>query len=131
MLPLYTPLKVATKALLALFALAYMGMGILTMIISIPDAPDVTPPSPSIQMSDDYLPPLMPSVVYAYEHSVVRISVDGRFDCSGVVVSQNYVLTASHCLVDHNWILTKKTILVENDDLSIGVAAKAVGINTA
>jgi S1-C subfamily serine protease len=77
------------------------------------------------------LPPLTPSVTYNSERSIVRIYLDGQFTCTGIVIGSNYVITAGHCITnDDDNTMTKGRITVQNDDLSVKVQARAVGINT-
>lgn len=75
------------------------------------------------------LPKLKPSENYDYRRSIVRLYREDRFFCSGVVVGGNYLLTASHCLVDEDGHINSEEIKVVNDDGSVVVKAKAVGIN--
>jgi len=82
----------------------------------------------SIQMSEN-LPNLVPSTKYDYKRSIVRLYVGDQFYCSGVVIGRNYVLTASHCLVDNDYRMRNEEITVVNDDGSVVVKAKSVGVN--
>ena len=41
-------------------------------------------------------------------HSVARITLNGKMDCTGTVVSDRWVLTAYHCVKGVDW--TKFTI---------------------
>ena len=83
---------------------------------------------PSTQLEKN-LPKMVPSQKYDYSRSVVRLYRNGQFFCSGVVIGGNYVLTASHCLVDNDGWMNKGAITVVNDDESIRVVAKPAGIN--
>jgi S1-C subfamily serine protease len=84
---------------------------------------------PSIQVEKN-LPKLQASKTYNPAHSIVRLYRDGEFFCSGVVIGSNYVLTASHCLVDKNGLIEHGgKIVVENDNQNLKVEARAVGVN--
>jgi S1-C subfamily serine protease len=84
--------------------------------------------APSIQVVPG-LPKIKASSHWDSNHATVRLYREGHFFCSGVVVGDNYVLTASHCLIDKNYRLDKTPILVENDDQTKDVVARAVGID--
>ena len=79
---------------------------------------------------DQQLPgPLMKSAViglYAYEKQSKKI----EFRCSAFVVSNQYAVTAAHCLVDENYNLIKDDIHVHDNDLTdTTIVAKAAVIN--
>jgi len=76
------------------------------------------------------LPKLAPSAKYDYKRAIVRLFINGEFTCSGVVIGSNYVLTASHCLVDENYRMKKVYVTVENDDGSVHSVGRPVGVDT-
>ena len=82
----------------------------------------------SIQV-DKNLPPLAAAKVYDYKRSIVRLYRGDQFYCSGVVIGSNYVLTASHCLVDEDGIMNRDPVTVVNDDGSQVVMSRPVGVN--
>lgn len=82
----------------------------------------------SIQV-DANLPPLAPAKVYDYKRSIVRLYRGDQFYCSGVVIGSNYVLTASHCLVDEDGSMNRGPVRVVNDDGSQVVMSRPVGVN--
>jgi hypothetical protein len=61
---------------------------------------------------------------------VVRLSVNGEFFCSGVVIGGNYILTASHCIVDEETgRLKNEVITVEGDNGRVITVGRPVGAN--
>lgn len=111
------------KGIAMFLGCVYLFLGILN---SIPDVP--------IQISshqvEKNLPKLIPpSAGISPQHSIVRLYVGPQFYCTGVVIGDNYVLTASHCLIDEHGTMRDKPMIVENDDGSIRVVAKPVGAN--
>jgi S1-C subfamily serine protease len=82
----------------------------------------------SIQVEKN-LPKLLPAKKYDWNRSVVRLYNDEGFFCSGVVIGANYVLTAAHCLVDENGVMKRQRVIVENDDGTIRLTSKPVGVN--
>ena len=88
-------------------------------------------PGPAIRSTQEVenLPALQPSDVYKPERSLVRIYIEKQFYCTGVVIGNNYVLTASHCLVDHYGRMRDVELKIESDDSTVVVKARAVGVN--
>jgi hypothetical protein len=102
----------------------YLFTGILN---NIPDAPSKI----SSHQVEKNLPKLLPpSAGIALERSIVRLYLGDQFYCTGVVIGDNYVLTASHCLVDEHGVMRDKLMGVMNDDGTVTVLAKPVGANT-
>jgi S1-C subfamily serine protease len=73
---------------------------------------------------------LVPSTKYDYTRSVVRLFVNGQFTCTGVVIGNNYILTASHCMVDDNGEMKRALFMVSNDSGTVETMAMPVGVNT-
>ncbi len=112
------------KGAALLLGTTYLFLIVLNAISSLP-GPGIS----SIQIVPG-LKPLVPSTVYQYERSVVRLSVNGQFMCTGVVIGNNYVLTASHCVVDENGVMKDERVTVESDDGRVMVIGRTAGVNT-
>jgi S1-C subfamily serine protease len=110
------------KGIAMFLGCVYLFLGILN---SIPDVPVQI----STNQVEKNLPKLIPSSSISEQRSIVRLYVGEQFYCSGVVIGDNYVLTASHCLIDEYGKMRDKPIIVENDDGSVRVVAKPVGAN--
>jgi S1-C subfamily serine protease len=86
-------------------------------------------PSVSSRQVVKGIPNLVKSNTYDFKRSVVRLYVGDEFFCSGVVIGNNYLITASHCLVDEDYVMKKQEITVKNDDGTVIVKAHPVGVN--
>ena len=114
---------------LVFFALKASAMMLLCGILLVNLANSLPGRGVSSSQKEKDLPKLQPSASYKYDRSIVRLYRDGEFFCSGVVIGSNYVLTASHCLVDGDGVMEKKPVTVVNDDGSVRVVAKPSGVN--
>ena len=102
----------------------YLALGIMNDLSQLPG------PSMSSLQVDKGLPPLAPSPVYNAQRSIVRLSVDGQFFCSGVVIGGNYILTASHCIInEETGRLKHELITVEGDNGRVQTIGRPVGAN--
>lgn len=65
------------------------------------------------------------------KHSaLIRLSRDGYFFCSGVVIDGTYALTATHCLTSTLGFMEKEDVEIDNDiGMNTGVMAKPVAID--
>jgi S1-C subfamily serine protease len=65
------------------------------------------------------------------KHSaLIRLSRDGYFFCSGVVIDGNYALTAAHCLTNTFGFMEKEDVEISNEiGINTGVIAKPVAID--
>lgn len=111
------------KGMLLTLGCAYLALGIVANLSELPG-----PGVPSIQVPAQ-MPQLVPSLNYDYTRSIVRLSVNGEFFCSGVVIGRNYLLTASHCLVDENGVLKNEVVTVEGDNGRVVTIGRPVGVN--
>jgi S1-C subfamily serine protease len=117
---IYNSFKFAALVLVC----GYLALGIMGGLQQIPSQG-----VPSIQVPKQ-LPPLRENPVYDSQRAVVRLSVNGVFFCSGVVIGGNYILTASHCIVDaETGVMKDEVVTVEGDNGRVTVVAKPVGIN--
>lgn len=68
---------------------------------------------------------------YAY-NSVIRLNNPQRnFYCTGIVIDNNYALTASHCVKNFAGNLSSDDILISNNyGMSTGIVAKAVALES-
>jgi S1-C subfamily serine protease len=62
--------------------------------------------------------------------ATVRLYKNGQFICSGVVIGKNYLLTASHCMVDEDLVMKKDKFTVSNASGEIIALGKPAGVNT-
>jgi|SRR5579884_2944992 len=62
--------------------------------------------------------------------ATVRLYKNGQFICSGVVIGKNYLLTASHCMVDDNYVMKKDNFMVTDASGEVIAVGKPAGVNT-
>ena len=115
------------KEIALLLVCCYLMVNLL--IIAVDSELFLSPPRISSRQMEKNLPHLIPSTKYDYQRSIVRLYVGEQFYCSGVVIGNNYLLTASHCLVDENGVMKNEEITVVNDDGTVRVKAKPAGVN--
>jgi len=134
----YTQLKNIPKLILAcarsipgamtlLFKLSAGAMVLGLLAISL--ANSLPGPMVSSIQVEKNLPKLEEAKKYDPNRAVVRLYRGDQFFCSGVVIGKNYVLTASHCLIDEYGRMNKQAVTVVNDDGSVRVASKPSGVN--
>ena len=87
-----------------------------------------------VQIRKGELVPLEPKITIGDRkyQGVVRIEgmFDGRGMCSGSVISDSYILTAAHCVVDEDRELIKNEFRVTDvNHVETGVTAKAVAVD--
>lgn len=117
---IYNLLKMLALAL----GCAYLTLDVMGGLSQIPG-----PPVSSIQVPKG-LEPLKDSPVYDAQRSIVRLSVNGQFMCSGVVIGSNYILTASHCIVDEQTgLMRDEVVTIQGDNGRVEVMGRTAGVN--
>jgi hypothetical protein len=117
---IYSCLK-GTALLLLVCCLFMMNLSNFTNLLP---GPGVS----SIQIEKN-IPRLQLSDTYDFKRSIVRLYVGEQFFCSGVVIGKNFLLTASHCLVDEDGRMKDEQITVVNDDNTVRTIAHPAGVN--
>jgi S1-C subfamily serine protease len=64
-----------------------------------------------------------------YEGLIRLHDKDGRFFCSGAIISNDYLLTAAHCVVTSRYSISKEDIQVKDRDQKFTTKANAVGVD--
>jgi S1-C subfamily serine protease len=113
------------KGVMLVFTLAYMAIGLVFLTSML-----LPPAAVSSHQVFKNLPKLAPSSKVDPTRSIVRLYARGDFVCTGVVIGNNYVLTAAHCLVDEEGKMKDQELGVVNDDGSAVIKGQLVGVNT-
>lgn len=80
----------------------------------------------SIDSLTDMAPRQMTSKLSPEYSSLVRLLVKGKPHCSGVVIAQNYILTAGHCVFG---LLGKELTVNPASNIQVSVKAKGAAYN--
>ena len=107
--------------LLLMYCVMMMNLHNLVSLLPHPGVSgiQIEPNPPKLELSD----------TYDFKRSMVRLYFGDQFHCSGVVIGKNYLLTASHCLVDDEGRMKKEEMTVVNDDGTVRVSAHPAGVN--
>lgn len=107
--------KIILAVLLAVSLVNYLGSFNIPSVESAKNLPPVNSITPTINPPYD---------------SIVQLYVNGDFICSGVVIDEQYAVTAAHCLTDQNNDVEISPFFVRDPkNLQSTVKSKVVGVN--